>query len=95
MNAFRKISLVVLFAVVAVFAFGVSSPTAEAGHHGHGHHHHHHGHFHVKHPSYVHYDTYWPSQHFVKPLSYPVTYYDCYGRPYIVWQTSYGTNPLW
>jgi hypothetical protein len=91
MNVCRRISLVLLVSLVAVFAFGAWSPSAEAGHHGHGHHHH--GHFHVKYPSHVHYDTYWP--HVVKPVSYPVTYYDCYGRPYIVWQTSYGTNHLW
>jgi hypothetical protein len=91
MNAFRKISLVVLLTVVAVIALGGLTSTAEAGHHGH----HHHGHFHVKYPSYINYGAYWPSYEFVKPISYPVTYYDCYGRPYIVWQTSYGTNPVW
>jgi hypothetical protein len=93
MYAFRRISLVVLVALVAVFALGAFGSTAEAGHHGHGHHHH--GHFHVKYPSHISYGTYWPTYQFVKPISYPVTYYDCYGRPYVVWQTSYSTNPLW
>lgn len=92
MNAFRGISLVILVAIVAVFAVGVLGSSAEAGQHGHGHHHH--GHFHLTYPSYVDYGTYWPTYQSVKPISYPVTYYDCYGRPYIVWQTSY-TNPLW
>lgn len=93
MYAFRRISLVVLVALAAVFAFGVLGSSAEAGHHGHAHQHH--GHVHVKYPSYAHYDTYWPTHEFVQPFSYPVTHYDCYGRPYIVWQASYGTNPLW
>jgi hypothetical protein len=94
MNVFRKISLVVLVALVVVVAFGVLGSSAEAGGHGHGHHHHH-GHFHVKYPSYINYGAYWPTYQYVKPVSYPVTYYDCYGRPYVVWQTSYNTNHVW
>jgi hypothetical protein len=91
MNAFRKIGLVVLIALVAVFALSLLESSAVAGgHHGHGHHHH--GHFHVK---YLDYGAYWPTYQYVKPISYPVTYYDCYGRPYVVWQTSYNTNPVW
>jgi hypothetical protein len=99
MNAFRKASLVFVVALVAVFALGAFQSSAEAGghnHHGHNHHghHFHHGHHHhVKYyPSH-----YWPTYDYVKPASYPVTYYDCYGRPYVVWQTSYSnyTNPIW
>jgi hypothetical protein len=94
MNAFRKAGLAVVITLVAVLALGVIQPSAEAGgHNHHGHHFHHGHHHHVKfYPTY-----YWPTYNYVKPVSYPVTYYDCYGRPYVVWQTSYSnyTNPIW
>jgi hypothetical protein len=106
MNAFRKISLVVLVAFVAVFALGVFASSAEAGgchSSGYG------GGSSTKFCDYGSYGNYtscyggnwyWPTTYpCVKPISYPVTYYDCYGRPYVVWQTSYSnsgyTNPVW
>jgi hypothetical protein len=98
MNAFRKVSLFVLVAFVAVFAVSALSSSAEAGgchsyghgssyssYHNHGHHLHR---YPVSHASY-----YWPTYDYVKPISYPVTYYDCYGHPYVVWQTSYSYTP--
>jgi hypothetical protein len=96
MNVFRKASVLVLVAFVAVLAIGMFQSSAEAGGcHSYGYHH-------VKYPtvSYSPYNNcysgtcYWPTYHVAKPISYPVTYYDCYGRPYIVWQTSH-SNPLW
>ena len=93
MNAFRKISLVVLVAIVAAFAVGALNSTAQAG--GHCHSYHNVGHYHVNYPSHVNYATYWPTYEYVKPISYPVTYYDCHGRPYVVWQSSYTTGAAW
>jgi hypothetical protein len=92
MNAFRKIRMFVLLGFVAVLALGLSTAPAEAGHH-HFHKFHHFGHKHF------HHGHYWPTyyqpivKYIVKPVSYPVTYYDCYGQPYVVWQTSYQTVP--
>ncbi len=40
------------------------------------------------------YSCYYPTYQVAKPIHYPVTQYDCYGRPQVVWQTNY-TNPLW
>jgi hypothetical protein len=97
MNAFRKTSLVVLVALLAIVAVGVFQSSAIAGGHNHNHHnnnhhkhhnfhhsfhHGHHGHFHY--PKYVNY--HWQ---YAKPVLVPVTHYDCYGQPYIVWQTNY------
>ena len=101
MNAFRKNRLFVLFASVAVLALGLSVAPADAGNHKHGHHGHgHHGHnfHHVKHFNHGHF---YPKFHqplvkyVVKPISYPVTQYDCYGQPYVIWQTSYQTVPTY
>jgi hypothetical protein len=96
MSTFRRISLVVLVAVLAVVGVGaLQSPAVAGGHnHHHNHHHafhhghHHHGHFHVTYPKYVNYN--WQ---YANPILVPVTYYDCYGQPYIVWQTKYSHLP--
>jgi hypothetical protein len=103
MNAFRKIGLVAVVALVAVFALGFLSSSAEAG----GCHSSNYGGSFSKYcGSYGNYNCYggscypttscyggscyWPTTYnCLKPTSYPVTYYDCYGRPYVVWQTSY------
>jgi hypothetical protein len=95
MNVLRKMSLFVLVAFVAVIALGVFSSSAEAGGwHGHSS-------FYpsIKYLNYGSYDCYgghgyWPTTYnYYKPISYPVTYYDCYGHPYVVWQTSYSYAP--
>jgi hypothetical protein len=44
-------------------------------------------------PKYVNY--HWPQYHVAKPILVPVTQYDCYGQPYIVWQTSYSPYSGW
>jgi hypothetical protein len=105
MNAFRKVSLFVLVAFVAVFAVGVLSSSAEAG----GCHSSGYGGSYSSYSSYgtskpycyggscypSTYTSYYPTYNYncVKPVSYPVTYYDCYGHPYVVWQTSYSYSP--
>jgi hypothetical protein len=94
MNAFRKTSLIVLVALVAIVAVGACQSSAVAGGHNHLKFHHsfhlghHHGHLHTVYPRYVNYN--WRA---AKPLVVPVTYYDCYGRPYIVWTTNYSYLP--
>jgi hypothetical protein len=95
MNACRKARLFVLLGLVAVLALGLSVAPAEAGgHHVHKFHH-------VSYPKYVNYGHYCPTayqpivKYVVKPISYPVTHYDCYGQPYVVWQTSYQTVPTY
>jgi hypothetical protein len=97
MNAFRKVRLFVLLGFVAVLTLGLSAAPAEAGgHHGHQHFHNFH---HVSYPKYINYGHYCPTsyqpiiKYVVKPISYPATYYDCYGQPYVVWQTTYQTVP--
>jgi hypothetical protein len=97
MKAVRKISLFVLVAFVAVFALGAFTSSAEAGGcHSYGFSSYpSYGHSHAVHKHYdYHYPvSYWPTYDYVKPISYPATYYDCYGRPYVVWQTSYSYTP--
>jgi hypothetical protein len=90
MNAFRKTSFVVLLAFAAVLALGVFQSSAEAG----GCHSHSYGSY----PSYSYANygsySYWPTTYnYYKPVSYPVTHYDCYGQPYVIWQTSYSYHP--
>jgi hypothetical protein len=100
MNAFRKTSLFVLVAFVAVLALSVFPSSAEAGgchSSGYG------GGIYSSYSNYGNYgnysscyggNCYWPTTYqYVKPVSYPVTFYDCYGRPYVVWQTSYSYQP--
>ena len=103
MHAFRKTSFVVVLGFVVLIAFGLAATTAEAGgcHHGYGFHSSYRIH-NVGYPSYFNYSSYTscygpscylPTYQVAKPVSYPVTFYDCYGRPYIVWQTSYSYLP--
>ena len=93
MNAFRKTRLFVLIGFVAVLALGFTAMPAEAGSHHNFHH------FHNVHSFYPSYGNYCPTvyqpivRYVVKPYSYPVTLIDCYGQPYVVWQTSYQTVP--
>jgi hypothetical protein len=94
MNAFRKSRLFVLVGLLAVLAIGLSAAPAEAGNHHNFHKSHHVGHKHFHHGHY--WGHYQPTlKYVVKPISYPVTYYDCYGQPYVVWQTSYQTVPTY
>ena len=94
MNASRKIRLVGLLSLVAVLALGMSVASAEAGCHYN---------FNPSHSSYSSYCNYGycPTvyrpvvKYVVKPYSYPVTLIDCYGQPYVVWQTSYQTVPAY
>jgi hypothetical protein len=96
MNAFRNSRLLVLVAFVAVLALGLAVAPADAGNH-HNFHNVHNFH-HVKH---FHHGHFWPThyqpvvKYVVKPYSYPVTLIDCYGQPYVVWQTSYQTVPTY
>jgi hypothetical protein len=95
MNAFRKVRLFVLLGFVAVLAFSLSAAPAEAGGHAHFHKVHY-----LTYPKYFNCGHYCPTSYqpiinyVVKPISYPVTYYDCYGQPYVAWQTSYRTVPI-
>jgi hypothetical protein len=97
MSVLRNTALLVLVACVAVLAVGVLPSSAQAGGcHGYGYSSYYPS---WNHASYSNYDCYhghcyWPATyHTVKPISYPVTYYDCYGLPYVVWQTSYSYAP--
>jgi hypothetical protein len=94
MNAFRKIRLFVLLGFVAVLAISLSAVPAEAGHHNHHFHKFHHFHY-PKFFNHGYYPTFYQPivKYVVKPISYPVTQYDCYGQPYVVWQTTYQTVP--
>ena len=96
MSAFRKIRLFVLFAFVAVLAVSLCASPAEDGGHQKVHNVHKVDGFYPCHFNYGHYcpTTYQPIvKYVVKPYSYPVTLIDCYGQPYVVWQTSYQTVP--
>jgi hypothetical protein len=44
--------------------------------------------------NYCNYPSYDYSCFYPKTCSYPVTAFDCYGRPYTVWQTGYGSTPV-
>jgi hypothetical protein len=106
MNAFRKSSVLVLVAFVAVLALGLVSSAEAGGCHSGGY-----GYS----TSYSHYPSsyncygnscYYPTSNYYpttsyypttyscyKPVCYPVTTYDCYGHPSTVWQTSYTYQP--
>src|SRR5262245_36038956 len=105
MKTVRKISLLVLVAFVAVFALGSFTSSAEAGGcHSYGYSSYSPSFKYCDYNSYKPYcygdycypsytSCYYPTYNCVKPINYPVTYYDCYGRPYVVWQTSYSYTP--
>jgi hypothetical protein len=98
MNAFRTTRVLVLFGLLALVVFGIGAATAEAGgcHRGGGY-----GYSssycyspsYCSYPSYN-YCNYDYSCYYPKTCSYPVTVFDCYGRPYTVWQTGYGSVPV-
>jgi hypothetical protein len=91
MNAFRKIRILTLVALLALVVFGIGAATAEAGYHC--------GYKYASYsPSYCYYPSYnycnYDYSCFYPKCSYPVTVYDCFGRPYTVWQTGYGSVPV-
>jgi hypothetical protein len=103
MNAFRKIRVLALVGLLALVVFGIGAASAEAGGKCH------YGGYSSSYcytPNY--YKTcYYPSNNwcnygygydyncfYPKTCNYPVTTYDCYGRPFTVWQTGYGTTPV-
>jgi hypothetical protein len=95
MNAFRNIRALILFGLLAVPALSLGPAPAQAG----GLHKLHSPKVHSVYPSYFHHAHYCPNvyqpivKYVVRPYSYPVTLVDCYGRPYVVWQTAYRTVP--
>jgi hypothetical protein len=100
MNAFRKIRMLVLVLMVALVVVGLAAASAQASGNCHGstkffntsc--------YYPSYPSYANYGAFnyscfTPAVAYcaTQPYCFPVTMYDCYGRPYIVWQTSYGTT---
>lgn len=97
MNASRKSILLAATLLIAALAIGMTASSAEAGNHGYHNVHkiHSFGYpsYFGNYSSYYGHSCYWPTYQVVKPISYPVTYYDFYGRPYVVWQTSYSYAP--
>ncbi len=96
MNAFRTTRVLALVGLLALVLFGIGAATAEAG----GCHYGGYGFRHVSYsPSYCSYPSYSYSNYdygcyYPRTCSYPVTAFDCYGRPYTVWQTGYGSVPV-
>jgi hypothetical protein len=103
MNALRKNRWFVLFGLFAALAIGFFASNAEAsGCRGYGFSYASYAPKYCYTPTYGAYPSY-PSygayydyscylpavQHCATPYCYPVTSYDCYGRPYVVWQTGY------
>jgi hypothetical protein len=108
MNSLRTTRWFVVFGLLAVLAVGFAAPSAEAsGCHGYGFgysyytpKYHSYSPTYCAYPSYANYGCYDYScylpavQYCAKPYSYPVTSYDCFGRPSVVWQTGYNTVPV-
>jgi hypothetical protein len=88
MNAFRKIRVLALVGLLTLVVFGIGATTADAGCHYGGY-----SSSYCYYPSYS-YCNYDYSCFYPKTCSYPVTVYDCFGRPYTVWQTGYGSVPV-
>ena len=103
MNAFRKIRFLALVGLLTLVVLGIGAANAEAGgkcHYG--------GYgssyssycnytpSYCSYPTYnyCNYGSYDYSCYYPKTCSYPVTVFDCYGRPYTVWQTGYGSVPV-
>src|SRR3990172_942747 len=95
MNAFRKIRVLALVGLLALVVFGIGAATAEAG----GCHRGGYSSSYCSYPSYNYcnygsYCNYDYSCFYPKTCSYPVTVFDCFGRPYTVWQPGYGGVPV-
>jgi hypothetical protein len=100
MNALRKTRWFVLFGWFAALAIGFSASKAEAsGCHGYGFSYASYSPKYCYTPTYCAYPSYGASydyscylpavQSYATPYCYPVTSYDCFGHPYVVWQTGY------
>lgn len=103
MNAIRTFRVLFVVGMLTLVMFGIGAATAEAGGC-------HYGGYSSSYCSYPSYKTcYYPSYNYCnygsycnydyscfypKTCSYPVTVYDCFGRPYTVWQTGYGSVPV-
>jgi hypothetical protein len=105
MNAFRTIRVLALVGLLTAVIVGFGAVSAEAG----GCHSGGYSSYCNYSPSYCSYPSYcktsycYPSYNYCnydyscfypKTCSYPVTVFDCYGRPYTVWQTGYGSTPV-
>lgn len=102
MNALRKVRVLALVALLVVVVFGIGTASAEAGGKCH------YGGYGGYSSSYCYTPTYYKSCYYPsydycnydyscyypKFCSYPVTTYDCFGRPYTVWQSGYGVAPV-
>jgi hypothetical protein len=97
MNAFRKIRLLSLIVLVALLAAGLATTSAHANGSCHT------PKYcapsycttNYCYPSYCNYSfdysCFQPASYcYPQQYCFPVTVYDCYGRPSVVWQTSYG-----
>ncbi|MEX2316695.1 MAG: hypothetical protein WD669_06060 [Pirellulales bacterium] len=97
MNAFRKIRMLSLVLLVALMVVGLAATSAHANggcYNGSS------KYFNTScyYPTYTNYGNYGfdyscftPATYCApQPYCFPVTMYDCYGRPYVVWQNSYG-----
>jgi hypothetical protein len=92
MNAIRRIRFAALLGSLSVLALIAVAAPAKAGHGHHGHGHHHFG-LYSSYPTAL-YDSHChttPYIYTLKPIYYPVTTYDCFGHPHIVYQTGYTT----
>jgi hypothetical protein len=108
MNALRTTRWFVVFGLFVVLAVGFAAPSAVAsGCHGYDFNYSsyspkycNYSPTYCAYPSYANYacydySSYLPAvQYCAKPYSYPVTSYDCFGRPYVVWQTGYNSTPV-
>ncbi len=77
MHSLRKVRFLALAGLVVLVLGSVAATSAEAGC----------GHGYATHVVASHYA---PVGHWVlRPYTYAVTHFDCYGHPYIVWKTGY------
>jgi hypothetical protein len=109
MNALRHTRLFVLVGLLAVIVLGLSATSAEAGGYGFKTFYSpsycnytptYYTASYCTYPNYCNYGTYnygcyTPAVNYCPgPYCYPVTTYDCYGRPSVAWNTSYSTIPV-
>jgi len=96
MNAFRKTRVLALVGLLTLVVFGLGAATADAGCHNYKS-------YCSYSPSYCSTSYCYPSYNYCNydyscyyptSCSYPVTVFDCYGRPYTVWKTGYGSTPV-
>jgi hypothetical protein len=100
MNAFRTTRMFALIGLLTLVVLGLGAATADAGCHGsygfgssycnYSPSYCNYGSSYCYTPSYCNYDY---SCFYPTTCSYPVTVYDCFGRPYVVWKTGYNSVP--